>query len=146
MLLLFITIFYLTGYSSDNFTLILSYITLCIFFLYFSLCHLGNGHLDLGHHSGVPKSYRSLGAQSHLENTLCHLGNGHLDLGHHLGVSKSYHSLGAQSHLENNTLTWSIHSLGAYSHLENFLTWRTYLTWRTVMTIKCWLLHNKVSS
>src|SRR5260370_42387820 len=52
-----IIIFSLTGYSSHNHVLILSSITVCIFFLYFSLCHMGTGHSDLGHHLGVPKSY-----------------------------------------------------------------------------------------
>ena len=97
----------LTGYSRDSINLILCCTTLCILFQCFSLCHMGNGHLDLGHHMGVPK-----------------------------------------------LLTWSIHSLGAHSHLEHTLTWRTYPTWRTItmltilitslLTIKCWLLHNKV--
>src|SRR5882762_12026387 len=126
MLLLFITVFCLTGYSSDNFVPILSYITICILFLSFSLCHLGNGHMDLGHHSGVPKL---------LLTQSCHSGNGHTDLGHHSGVPKLL-------------LTRSIPSLGAHSHLENSLTWRTVavltICLTSLFTIKCWLLQNKV--
>src|SRR5882762_11216762 len=115
MLLSFITIFHLTGYSSDNFVLILSCITLL---LYLSLCHLGNGHMDLGHHMGVPKL-----------------------------LTWSTHSLGASTHLEH-ILTWSTLSLGAHSHLENSLTWRTVtvltICLTSLFTIKCWLLQNKV--
>src|SRR5882762_8381662 len=141
MLLLIITLFCLTGYNRYSIDLILCCTTLCIFFLSFSLCHVGNGHSDLGHHMGVPKlltrSINSLGVHSHLENKL----------------TWSINSLGVHSHLENK-LTWSIHSLGAYTLLEHMLTWKTYLTWRTItmltilitllFTIKCWLLSNRV--
>src|SRR5882762_6850669 len=113
MLLLIITLFCLTGYNRYSIDLILCCTTLCIFFLSFSLCHMGNGHSDLGHHMGVPKmltwSINSLGVHSHSENKL----------------TQSINSLGVHSHLEY-TLTWRTSSLGAYTHLEHTLTWRTH--------------------
>src|SRR5882762_4214829 len=112
MLLLIITLFCLTGYNRYSIDLILCCTTLCIFFLSFSLCHMGNGHSDLGHHMGVPKlltrSINSLGVHSHSENKL----------------TWSTLSLGEQAHLEC-TLTWRTYLLGAYTLLEHTLSWST---------------------
>src|SRR5882762_3262630 len=104
MLLLIITLFCLTGYNRYSIDFILCCATLCILFLSFSLCHMGNGHSDLGHHMGVPKmltwSINSLRVHSHSENKL----------------TQSINSLRVHFHSENK-LTQSINSLGVHSHL-----------------------------